>query len=150
MAMMFGLVDRRHIDAFDTLTVPAIGDTVGDFLVDGTPVFVVHSVDGSVHVVEAVSTHLTDDPMGWCAATRTIEDVAHGAKWDETGRYVAGPARSDLGTFELGLSDEFSDVEVRSYLPAVGRSDPGAISGESCEQSGLMHLHPGSVATGLP
>jgi hypothetical protein len=146
--LMFGAFESRDVGPFDTLTVPAIGDTNGEVLADGTPVFVVHSSDGTIYVVEAVSAHLADDAMGWCAATRTIEDVAHGAKWDETGRYVAGPARSDLGTFELGLSDDF--VEVRNYLPAVGRSDPGPISGESCEQSGLMQLHPGSVVPSSP
>lgn len=35
---------------------------------------------------------------------------------------------------------------MRRYLLAVGRSDPDAISGESCEQSERMQLHPGSVA----
>jgi hypothetical protein len=99
-AVVFGLFDGQDLET-DKLVVPAVGETTGDFLADGTPVFVVHALDGSIRVVEAVSTHLPDDPMGWCAATRTIEDVAHGAKWDETGSYVAGPARSDLGTFEL-------------------------------------------------
>jgi len=147
---MFGVFESREVNSPETLAVPAIGDTDGDFLADGTPVFVVLSLDGSIYVVAAVSTHLADDPMGWCEATRTIEDVAHGAKWDETGRYSAGPASSDLGTFELGLSNDFTEVVVRNYLPADGRSDPVAISGESCEHSGLMQLHPGSVVTGTP
>ena len=52
------------------LDVPSLGDTESAFLRDGHPVFVVHDLDGTVMVIEAVSTHLPDDRMAWCPSRR--------------------------------------------------------------------------------
>ena len=135
-AVVFGLFG----DDDQIASVPQIGETAATFLADGTPIFVVHGPDGQVHVIEAVSAHIPADAMGWCARTRTFEDAAHGAKWDERGRYLAGPASSDLGSFETSLSD--GQVIVGKYVPALNQSDPGWLDSEMLCASLDLEMHP--------
>jgi hypothetical protein len=124
------------------LSVPSLGETEAAVLSDGSPVFVVHDLDGSVEVIEAVSTHLPDDPMGWCPTARTIDDVAHGARWDPQGRYVAGPGRTDLGRYQIEISEDTATVEVVAYIEPSSRSETSAgVTGPSCETGGYQ-IHP--------
>ena len=92
--------------------VPSIGDTESAVLLDGHPVFVVHDLDGTVMVIEAVSARLDDDPMAWCPSSRTIDDVPHGARWDAQGRYVSGPGPTDLGRYEVRISEDKDAIRV--------------------------------------
>ena len=124
------------------LKVPDPGETGAAVLSDGHPVFVIHDLDGSIAVVEAVSAHLPDDPMGWCPTARTIDDVAHGARWDPQGRYVAGPGATDLGRYEVRISEDQQTVDVVAYIEPPPRSDTSAgVKGPSCETGGYQ-IHP--------
>ncbi len=102
--------------------------------------FVVHDLDGTVGVIEAVSTHLPDDPMGWCPTARTIDDAAHGARWDPQGRYLAGPGATDLGRYQVEISEDQQTVEVMAYDAPSSRTSAG-VKGPSCETGGYQ-IHP--------
>ena len=124
------------------LEVPSLGATESAFLLDGHPVFIVHDLDGTVMVVEAVSAHLPDDPMAWCPSSRTIDDVPHGARWDPQGRYVAGPGPTDLGRYETKVADGQGELEVRVYVDPPPRSQsPNGMTGPGCVDGGY-EIHP--------
>lgn len=136
------LTSSENGDPLGTLAIPAPGDTVAATLADGDPVFVTHSPDGEIAVVEAISTHIASDPMAWCPSSRTIDGVDHGARWDPSGRYLAGPGRTDLGTYEFVVSDDGNSLEVTKYSPPDGRSfESSGVAGPSCETGGY-ELHP--------
>ncbi|MGI9648889.1 MAG: ubiquinol-cytochrome c reductase iron-sulfur subunit [Acidimicrobiia bacterium] len=124
------------------LEVPLLGETESGSLRDGRPVFVVHDLDGTVVVVEAVSAHLPDDSMAWCPSSRTIDDVVHGARWDAQGRYVAGPGRTNLGRYDIEVADGQEELEVRAYIDPPPRSHSSkATTGSSCVDGGY-EIHP--------
>lgn len=83
------------------LPVPADG-AAPEQLPDGTPVWVVHHDDGSVSVLDAVSTHR---PFGagnlvvWCESSRGFLDPMYGSTYDEHGLKQAGPAPTGLDTY---------------------------------------------------
>ncbi len=124
------------------LDVPSLGDTESAFLRDGHPVFVVHDLDGTVIVIEAVSTHLPDDRMAWCPSSRTIDDVPHGARWDAQGRYVSGPGPRDLGRYEIEVIEGQEELEVVAYVEPPPRSQsPDGRAGPLCVDGGY-EVHP--------
>ncbi len=113
--------------------IPAVGETVPARLYDGHLVFVTHDLDGTITVVEAVSTHLPDDPMGWCEKDRTIDDIAHSARWDVQGRYVGGPAATDLGTYQHTIDEQTDQITVLVHEPPEGKStSPHNPGGDTC------------------
>lgn len=120
--ILWALGNDAESDGLGMLAVPATGVTAADTLDDGSPVFISTNLDGSVSVVAAVSTHLPDDPMGWCDVSRTIEDVPHGGKFNSRGQYLFGPAQTDLGTYEFTTTDSGQDVVVLAYITPTGRS----------------------------
>lgn len=121
---------------------PEVGEVEAAYLSDGHPVFVVGDLDGTIHVVDAISTHLIGDQMAWCPSSRTIDDVFHGARWDPTGRYVSGPGRTDLGYYEFELSDDASELTVSAYIRPTSRTEsPVGVSGNSCVDGGYQ-VHP--------
>lgn len=133
----------KTVSDLGILSVPDVGETDASFLDDGHPVFVVHDVDGTIHVVEAVSTHIVEDQMGWCPSSRTIDDVFHGARWDAKGRYVSGPAPTNLGTYRFEVSDEGSEVTVLAYVEPSPRSEsPDGMAGPDCVVGGGYQIHP--------
>lgn len=118
------------------LPIPAIGATEPGELHDGHPVFVAHDVDGTLTVVDAVSTHLPDDPMAWCEESRTIDDMAHSARWDAQGRYVAGPAQTDLGTYEYAVDERSHKIVVLMFVAPSGRTQSPVATPHFCEDQG--------------
>ncbi len=122
-----------------TFPVPELGQTEPGRLDNGRPVFVVHDVDGTLDVIEAVSTHLPDDLVGWCPSSRTIDDVFHGARWDAHGRYVAGPGPENLGRYTFEMDDSGTELTVISYVPPSARTEsPVGMSGPSCADGGYV------------
>lgn len=129
-------------EGLGVFSVPEIGETEPGLLEDGHPVFVVHDLDGSVYVVEAVSTHIVDDHMAWCPSSRTINDVFHGALWDAQGRYVSGPGASDLGSYRIDLSNGESELTVVAYVEPLPRSESSdGTSGPACVAD-RYQIHP--------
>ena len=69
------------------------------YLEDGTPVFLIVGSTGGVMAVQATSPHA---PFGvskllwWCPSSHTFADPFHGSSFDESGRYLSGPAPTGL------------------------------------------------------
>jgi hypothetical protein len=116
------------------IEVPPRGDVAPIFLADGRPAFVVHHEDGSVSVVDAFSSHVQygiKDLVAWCPSTRHFVEVAHEARFDESGNWVsAGPAPSGLATFafealELDTNGDPALIRVGDIRePTPGGSAP--------------------------
>ena len=124
------------------LAVPEAGKTVAGFLNDGRPVFVVHDLDGTIVVIEAVSTHRADGAMAWCPTSRTIDDVPHGARWDPQGRYVSGPGPRDLGRYDTRILGNNLEVVATGYVDPPPRSaSPVGAAGPLCVEGGY-EIHP--------
>jgi len=113
---------RTPEDSLGRFDVPEIGATDPGELTNGQPVFVSTDLDGVVAVVATVSTHLPGDPMAWCPKSRTIDDVPHGGRFDVQGRYVSGPASTDLGTYAVEISESGTTLVVVSFVQPSGRS----------------------------
>jgi hypothetical protein len=122
--------------------IPPRGVTVAEYLPNGTPVFVIHALNGEISVVRAISAHIESDRMGWCPSSRTIEDLDHGARWNERGSYVSGPAPTDLVTYAYDLHPGLSLISVTRELTVGGRSDEQQVGGPPCEPNEFL-LHPG-------
>jgi Rieske Fe-S protein len=121
----------------NVLPRPDAGTVVPGALNDGTRVFTVAHESGAITVVEAVSTHVTIavKQIGWCQRAGTFEDEWHGSRWDDHGRYVFGPAPTDLNTFAVSVDGD--SVRVLERRPGTQRSAPGPIGdGVSCSAMG--------------
>jgi hypothetical protein len=124
------LSSDRTLSGPDRLTVPPRGVTAPAFLPDGHPVFVVHHEDGTVTVVDGLSTH---HPFGfeelvvWCPTTRQLVEWAHEAHWDELGRWEAGgPAPSGLPTYRFDVVDRGANGDPATIeVGAPTAPDPG-------------------------
>ena len=123
----------------DTLTVPPVGETEPVFLADGHPVFVVHHEDGAVSVIDAFSTHVPwgiHELVGWCPSSRTFDEPEHGARFNEFGTYLTGPAATDLVTYRIFVvRGEPRRVRVIGPKPAASRGSgsTAAVAGPVCQ-----------------
>jgi Rieske [2Fe-2S] domain len=130
----------------DVVDLPGKGETAPAFLADGHPVFVVHHEDGNVGVVDAFSTHRpwgVEELIGWCPSSRTFDEPEHGAKFNEYGQYVAGPAAADLARYEVERIG--NRVRVGSAIVPTTRSENPRVGfqGELCGGTGApITLHP--------
>lgn len=124
--------------------VPTVGSTDMGNLHDGRQVFVTHDLDGTVSVLDGVSTHVATNPMGWCATSRTIDDIYRGARWDAQGRYVSGPASTDLGSYEYVIDQRSQDIVVLIIVvPQKRTSSPLDTITHWCAEHGGYETHPG-------
>jgi Rieske [2Fe-2S] domain len=129
----------------DVVEVPPRGETAPAFLADGHPVFVVHHEDGTVSVVDAFSTHRpwgVEELIGWCPSSRTFDEPEHGAKFNEYGQYLAGPASADLAYYEIGPTG--SQVDVGSAVVPTTRSENPRVGfqGKLCADTEVaLNLH---------
>jgi len=112
------------------LQAPPPGEAIAGFTESGIPFLVVRHDDGSLTAVEAVSPHLaTGDVrklLGWCASSRTFDDPFHGARFDESGRYVSGPSPTGLVPLESEIvTEDPLTFRLGDRLPPVPRDDIG-------------------------
>jgi hypothetical protein len=122
--------------------LPAVGAIEPRLLHDGHPVFVSHDLEGTISVIDGISTHNVADWMGWCPSSRTIEDIFHGARWDAQGRYMAGPGPSNLGLYEYEVAADDESLVVTEYLGTSPRTQsPTGPTGPPCED-GEYEVHP--------
>jgi len=138
-------------------TAPLAGHAEAGFLDDGTPLLAVAHADGTVTVVEAVSPHVARGVkkiLGWCSSSRTFDDPFHGSRFDEYGRYLAGPAPTGLIRLSTTtLAGTPTRIRLGTPLPALPRDEPavaphGAFcTGATVEGAGL--LIPDAAASGL-
>jgi hypothetical protein len=105
LLLSVGVLASQIISSRDSgLPLPPPGRVSAEFLNDGTPVFVVREADGRTRIVEAVSTH---DPFGvryvvvYCSSSGWFEELQHGESFTRDGKYLNGPAPSDLPTYTV-------------------------------------------------
>lgn len=140
----------------DVVDVPGRGETTPAFLADGHPVFVVHREDGTVGVVDAFSPHRpwgVEELVGWCPSSRTFDEPEHGAKFNEYGQHLAGPATADLAPYEVERMG--NRVRVGSAIVPTTRSENPRVGfqGELCEGTGApvtLHAIPRSAVFASP
>ena len=100
-----------------TVELPPVGQVSAD-AVEGSPVFVVHREDDTIYVLDAVSPHASfPKVLAWCKSAGVFEDLWHGSMFDPTGRWITGPAPTDMARYEV--LEHSSDVSPsgRSKLP---------------------------------
>jgi len=90
--------------------------------------------DGTAAVFEAISTHRAeglDWAVGWCPQTEAFIDYWGASCWDRRGRYVGGPAPSDLTAYEVvdidGGSVAVGDRVVAPRRTFVGTGPLGEV-----------------------
>ena len=102
---------------------PAAGEARPDHLADGTPVWVMGHDDGTVSVLSGFDTHRPFNlrkVLWWCESADALENPEHGARYDEYGTWIGGPAPGGLPTYA---------VEVIGSQISVGDPRPGAPAG---------------------
>lgn len=136
------LVSCTEVDAgLGVLDLPPVGSVEPGLLTDGSPVFVVHDLDGTVSVLQAESTHNPEEPVAWCPSSRTIDGLLFGSRWDTHGRYVAGPAPRDLASYQIRLDGE--RIVVLAHIESAPRSPTSdGFAGPNCESTGDYRTHP--------
>ncbi|MDQ2674657.1 MAG: hypothetical protein M3Y40_08365 [Chloroflexota bacterium] len=90
------------------LEIPERGEVRPDYLSDETPVWVVGHEDGSVSVLSGFDTHRPSGigkVLWWCGQADAFENPEHGAKYDEYGFYIGGPAPSGLPAYSATVED---------------------------------------------
>jgi hypothetical protein len=137
----------RAMSGSDVLEVPPVGGVVATNLGDGRPVFVLHHEDGTVGVVDAFSTHVPfgiGKLVGWCPSSRTFDDPFHGARWDEYGDYVLGPAPTGLVTYQVSfIPGDHNQLHVDGPIPSLPRGSltrPFQPAGPFCQSTTRMVL----------
>lgn len=135
------------------------GHVRATYLADGSPVFVVHDLDGAAHVVSAVEPSARG-VVTWCGDTRTFVETGGTARWDEQGRYLFGQVDAGLALHEVARSRDGATVQVGPKLhPRPLSDDPQPASEEGrCYAAGGegglrhrradMHGQPAGSATG--
>ena len=120
-------------DTAFSLARPPAGHARADYLADGTPVWVIGHLDGSVDVLSAFDTHVPFNlgkMLWWCPSARGLDNPNHGSKWDEYGVKIDGPAPAGLTSWEVNLRS--SRVFLGSPRPAPRLDAP--VSGPSAHE----------------
>jgi nitrite reductase/ring-hydroxylating ferredoxin subunit len=128
-----GLVAERRVDLVGapgglhegstTFALPEPGEAETGWLPDHTPVFVVHDRGGQVHVVRALTAYMEggiDLAVAWCEPAQAFYSVFHVSEFLADGRYLGGPAATDLWTYEVRVAD--GQVHVGDPIEPRGRS----------------------------
>lgn len=107
------------------VSIPPIGQVAAVRLADGRPVFVMHHQTGAISVLDGFSTHVpygVSKMLAWCPEARIFEDLASGARYDEWGTHIAGPAPTSMIAFswQMGAGGQLS---VGLPLGPVGPPD---------------------------
>lgn len=111
------------------LDVPPAGEASGQFLDDGTPVWVTHTPDGEVHVLEAQHAERlqvwASHQVQWC--NRTLLESRWGARFALDGTALGGPAPAGLRRYEVTSIDD-DQLVVGPLDPTPGRRDHSYLS----------------------
>lgn len=125
---------------------PAPGEARAEYLADGTPAWVIaHEGDG-VDVLSGISTHI---PFGvakltwWCPTARALEDPFHGAKWDEYGVRLDGPAPGGLISWSTQTVGDRVVIGAARPAPPMGTqpSGPSTIERDFCTGEDPVIVH---------
>lgn len=104
-----------------TLVLPPAGQVAAGAVGD-VPVFVTHATDGTVYVLDARSPHdVFPKVLAWCRPAAVFEDLWHGSIFDAAGRWIGGPAPTDMTTYPI-LQRTSTQVRVGQPASAPARS----------------------------
>jgi hypothetical protein len=132
------------------VTVPPVGETAAVFAPDGRPVFVIRHEDGSLSVLDGISTHHPwgfDDLLGWCAPTRQLVEWAHGSHFDEHGTWIEGPAPDvKLPSFDFDVVTTHASGDPATIR--IGDVLPSSFGDEGRDAEGNYDYCPGGELAG--
>lgn len=89
------------------------------------------------------------DRVLYCSIDETFSSPAHGEKFDQHGRYIAGPAAGDLGIYPVEIQDNKVVVDLSEGLQLPERSNTDGASGELSQCQGGEDP-PGFYENGAP
>ncbi len=147
--------------ASDVMQLPDAGLVRAALLDDGTPVFLSHLPDDSVHVVEAFTPEAVGPIggfVGWCPAAEQFVDPHHGSLYDQRGQRqtVSVPGRVPTGELLDPTSDPSGDLVRRAFERLAGRGDAeDPILVQQAESEEVLAREPlpslaGEASTGPP
>lgn len=137
MGTTLGFIDENAI-----IRVRDEPGTTPMLLSSGRPVFVVVDDTGAA-VVDAISTHLPRNWVGWCPTSATFSDT-HGGMWDRAGGYIGGPPPTNLGRYAIDVDR----IDGELFIEVLGYDEPhtrsrvtSAALGAFCAEDEL-EIHP--------
>jgi hypothetical protein len=116
------------------LPVPQRGSVAAEFTGEGHPVWLIGHTDGSILVLDALSTHVpfgVNKPTWFCPPSGTFEDPFHGSRYDLFGDRVDGPAPVGLRQFEFEI--EGNVIVVVGQPRDRGAAAPGGGAAEPAQ-----------------
>lgn len=129
-----------------TLERPLAGEARPDYLADGTPVWVMGHDDGTASVLSGFDTHRPFNLgklLWWCASADAFQNPEHGAKYDEYGTRIGGPAPTGLPTYAVEVIGSRISVSGPRAGAPYGTEHAGPREGdrEWCREAGPGVLH---------
>ena len=124
------------------LPVPPRGEVIAAFAADRHPVWVISHLGGGTSVLDALSTHVpfaVNKLTWWCPRPRVIEDPFHGARYNERGEPIGGPAPGGLRTYAFLVQDDRLFIGEASAEKPVSPSAGGAAAGCNAADGPLVH-----------
>lgn len=118
------------------LDVPPRAGAAPDQLADGRPVFVIRHDDGSINVVDAITSpeERTSSVVWWCNEAKTLEDPVAGLVFDQWGRSLIPKAPGGLASYRI-VESAGNTVHVDSdqAQPAAPRDGMPRQRGSLCD-----------------
>ena len=152
------LIRGEPAEPLGRLELPTPGELRADYLADGTPVWVVRHENGDVSVLSGFDTHRPSGVgkiLWWCHRADAFENPEHGAKYDEYGLRIGGPAPTGLPSYSAMI--EGSHVVVGKLLaappPDARHTGPAEHEREWCfepEHERIVHTFEGWQAWDSP
>lgn len=138
--------DSANPDELNVGSVEEI-ESRGVVYVQEPGLYVVAANDGFIALWDD-ARHVGDRVL-YCSLDETFSSPAHGEKFDRQGRYLAGPASGDMGTYpvEVRNNQVVVDVSTGPHLP--GRSD-GSFAHAELSQCDGSEDPPGFYSNGVP
>lgn len=115
--------------------------------VRGPGIYVVASENGFIALWDD-ARHVGDRVL-YCPVDETFSSPAHGEKFDRQGRYIAGPASGDLGTYPVHVKGNSAVVDVSAGPHLPERSNVNFAHEELSRCQGAEDP-PGFYAEGVP
>ena len=122
-------------------------ESKGVVYVQDPGLYVVAGNDGLIALGDD-ARHVGDRVL-YCSLDETFSSPAHGERFDRQGRYLAGPASGDMGTYPVELRNNQIVVDVSNGPHLPGRSVGGFADAE-LSQCGGSEDPPGFYSGGVP
>lgn len=120
--------------------MPEPGQAAPAYLVDNTPLFVVHTRDGNVHVLDPTPPEQPIMLVGWCEADRTFAS-ADGSQFAPDGSPQAGPATQGLSAYPhqvIEVGETHGVAVTGSPTPSTASAPEQPPATSSCDRQDLV------------